>query len=173
MTVVRKTIAGEPWRDPALGPCACSQLRRTSRAVSTLYDDFLSASGLTVTQYSLLVTIARANPISRTSLAARLGMERTTLTRNLRPLEREGLIAEKPGSDRRERVLQLTPNGRKRLDRSFPLWEKAQKAFFAAFGPDRFEELRSLLEAAAEASRTAGVSVRTRTTQSKRPVSTP
>jgi DNA-binding MarR family transcriptional regulator len=162
MTVVKKTLGGEPWRDPALGPCACSQLRRTSRAVSTLYDEFLSSSGLTVTQYALLASIGRAERISRTALAAKLGMERTTLTRNLRPLEREGLVGEKPGSDRRERVLQLTASGQKRLDRSFPLWEAAQRAFFAEFGQDRFEELRFLLMNAAEASNAVGKAARAR-----------
>lgn len=151
----KKTACDEPWRDPSIGPCACSQLRRTSRAISTLYDDFLSASGLTVTQYALLVNIARTDGISRTKLAAKLGMERTTLTRNLRPLEQENLIDEEPGSDRRERVLQLTPGGRRRLDLSFPLWEQAQRAFFAEFGQKQFEQLRSLLTTASKAAKAA------------------
>jgi DNA-binding MarR family transcriptional regulator len=151
--MMNKALGAEPWRDPVLGPCACSQLRKTSRAVSVLYDGFLASSGLTVTQYALLVSIARADGIGRTALAAKLGMERTTLTRNLRPLERQGLVGEKPGSDRRERVLRLTASGRKRLDRSFPLWEAAQRKFLAEFGKDRFDELRALLSIAAEASK--------------------
>ncbi len=149
--------ATDPWRDPELGPCACSQIRRTARALSVLYDEFLESSGLTVTQYALLVSIGRAEQISRTSLAARLGMERTTLTRNLRPLERENLVGEKTGEDRRERVLALTPRGRKQLTRSYPLWEQAQCAFFTQFGRERFDELRTLLAGAAEASKAAGL----------------
>src|SRR5438270_611200 len=108
-------LSTEPWRDPACGPCACSQLRRTSRAVSTLYDQFLASAGLTVTQYAILVNIARAGTIHRTQLAAQLGMERTTLTRNLQPLERDGLVTQKPGKDRRELMLSLTAAGRRRL----------------------------------------------------------
>ena len=146
----------EPYRNPALGPCACLQFRRTSRAVSALYDDVLSSAGLTVTQYALLVSIARAQGISRTVLAANLGMERTTLTRNLRPLERDGFVTQKSGADLRERILRLTATGRKRLDRSFPHWEAAQRAFFSEFGQERFEVLRTLLRHAAKASETAG-----------------
>ena len=162
MTAVKKALVKEPWRTPALGPCACLQFRRTSRAVSALYDDFLSSAGLTVTQYALLVSIARAPGISRTVLAAKLEMERTTLTRNLRPLERDGFVTQKSGADLRERILRLTASGRKRLDRSFPHWEAAQRAFFAEFGQDRFEVLRSLLRHAAEASKTVGQATRIR-----------
>src|ERR1700719_2510872 len=152
----------EPWRNPALGRCACLQFRRTSRAVSALYDDFLSSAGLTVTQYALLVSIARAPGISRTVLAAKLEMERTPLTRNLRPLERDGFVTQKSGTDLRERILRLTASGQKRLDRSFPHWEAAQRAFFSEFGQDRFEILRSFLRNAAEASKTVGQATRTR-----------
>jgi len=146
----------EAWRSPALGSCACLQFRSTSRAVTALYDDFLSSAGLTVTQYALLVSIARAQGISRTVLAANLGMDRTTLTRNLRPLERDGFVIQKSGADLRERILRLSASGRKRLDRSFPHWEAAQRTFLAEFGQDRFDILRSLLRHAADASRTAG-----------------
>ncbi len=157
-----KALPKEAWRDPALGSCACLQFRRTSRAVSALYDDFLSSAGLTVTQYALLVSIARAQGISRTLLAAKLEMDRTTLTRNLRPLERDGFVTQKSGADLRERILGLTASGRKRLDRSFPFWEAAQRAFFSEFGQDRFEILRSLLRHAAEVSKTVGLATRTR-----------
>ena len=116
-----------------------------------------------MTQYALLVSIARAQGISRTVLAAKLEMERTTLTRNLRPLERDGFVTEKSGADLRERILRLTASGRKRLDRSFPYWEAAQRAFFSEFGQDRFEVLRSLLRHAAEASKTVGQASQTRT----------
>jgi len=162
MTAVKKEVHKEPWRNPALGPCACLQFRRTSRAVSALYDHFLSSASLTVTQYALLVSIARAQAISRTVLAAKLGMERTTLTRNLRPLERGGLVTQKSGADLRERILRLTASGQRRLDRSFPHWEAAQRAFLSEFGQDRFEVLRSLLTNAAEASKTVGQATQTR-----------
>ncbi len=150
---MKKTTANEPWRDPAIGPCACSQLRRTSRAVSALYDDFLSPADLTVTQYALLVSIARSGAIQRTQLSGELGMERTTLTRNLRPLEREGWVAERAGVDRREHMLYLTASGRRRLEKGFTCWTNAQQAFLQQFGSERMDELRTLLLAAANVSR--------------------
>ena len=162
MAAVKKASHKEPWRNPALGPCACLQFRRASRAVTALYDAFLLSAGLTVTQYALLVSIARAQPISRTVLAANLGMDRTTLTRNLGPLERDGLVTQESGADLRERILRLTARGQKRLDRSFPHWEAGQRAFLSEFGQDRFEVLRSLLTNAAEASKTVGQATQTR-----------
>ena len=150
--MIKNNPEKESWRNVDLGPCACSQLRRAARAVSSMYDEFLASVGLTVTQYALLVNIGRAEQISRTALAAKMGMERTTLTRNLRPLERQRLFSEKPGEDRRERALQLTAAGRRRLARSYPRWRQAQKTFASRLGAERMEELRSLLAIAAKAS---------------------
>jgi DNA-binding MarR family transcriptional regulator len=151
MKPVKKKSTTELWRAPALGPCACSQLRRAARAVSALYDEFLALAGLTVTQYSLLVNIAREGAIARTPLAARLGMDRTTLTRNLQPLERDGLVAETPARDRRQRLLSLTAAGRRRLTKGCRQWTLAQQAFLARLGADRVAELRNLLLAVGEA----------------------
>src|SRR6266446_10286344 len=78
---------------PKLGPCACSQVRRLSRKLSSLYDTLLSPERLTITQYSLLANIERAGQLSHTVLAEKVGMDRTTLTRNLlMPLVRIDLI---------------------------------------------------------------------------------
>lgn len=148
---MRAITLNEPWREPSLGACACSQLRKTARTISALYDHALAEVDLTVTQYAILVSIARTEGISRTALAAKLGMDRTTLTRNLRPLEREKLIAEVPGDDRREKLLQTTASGKKRLNRAYPLWERVQKSFFAEFGRERFEKLSTSLAEASEA----------------------
>jgi DNA-binding MarR family transcriptional regulator len=73
---------------PKLGPCACSQVRRLGRKLSSLYDTRLSSEDLTITQYSLLADIERAGQLSHSVLAEKAGMDRTTLTRNLRPLTR-------------------------------------------------------------------------------------
>ncbi|MBI2689501.1 MAG: winged helix-turn-helix transcriptional regulator [Acidobacteria bacterium] len=151
----KRKAAIEPWRAPESGPCACAQLRRAARTISGLYDELLAAAGVTVTQYGMLVNIARAERISRTELAAVLGMDRTTLTRNLRPLERAGFLEERPGDDRRVRMLRLTPSGRRRLERSYPLWEGAQQAFLKEFGVEQFAELRGLLRAAGVACKAA------------------
>jgi hypothetical protein len=78
---------------PKLGPCACAQVRRLARKLSSLYDNLLSPEALTITQYSLLVNIERAGQLSHAALAEKVGMDRTTLTRNLRPLTRTKWVA--------------------------------------------------------------------------------
>lgn len=135
------------WQAPsASGPCICSQLRRTARKVSSLYDQALAATGLTVTQHAVLVNIARAQKIGRTSLAACLGMDRTTLTRNLKPLESAGLVLAAESDDRRERLLRLSPEGHRRLGQSYAHWEKVQQEFAGALGSTALERLRRSLE---------------------------
>ena len=113
--------------------------------LSSFYDTLLSPEGLTITQYSLLANIERAGQLSHTVLAEKVGMVRTTLTRNLRPLTRAKWVAAAPGKDRRQHLLQLTAAGRRKLVRSLPLWEKAQLQFFSQIGSESLQELRVLL----------------------------
>ncbi len=142
----------EVWQSfSSLGPCICSQLRRTARKVTSLYDQALAVTGLTVTQYALLVNIGRAGEIGRSALAAQLGMDRTTLTRNLKPLERDRLITTAESEDRRERLLCLSSEGRRKLRQSYPYWEKAQKEFASQIGSGALQALRNDLEAAEKA----------------------
>jgi DNA-binding MarR family transcriptional regulator len=139
----------EKWQSPSqFGPCACSQLRRTARRVSSLYDEALEACGLTVTQYAILANVGRAQEVSRTVLAAQLGMDRTTLTRNLQPLEKAKLVIAAASADRRERLLCLSAEGRRKLRQSYGLWEKTQQRFAEKLGADALEQLRSALQAA-------------------------
>jgi DNA-binding MarR family transcriptional regulator len=135
-------------RAPKLGPCACSQVRRLARKLSSLYDTLLSPEGLTITQYSLLANIERAGQLSHTVLAEKVGMERTTLTRNLRPLTRAKWVAAATGQDRRQHWLQLTAAGRRKLLCSLPLWEEAQRQFLSQIGSESLQELRALLTSA-------------------------
>ena len=130
---------------PTLGPCACSQVRRLARKLSSLYDTLLSPEDLTITQYSLLADIERAGQLSHAVLAEKVGMERTTLTRNLRPLTRAKWVTAGIGKDRRQRLLQLTAVGRWKLVRSLPLWEEAQGQFLSQIGTESLQELRTLL----------------------------
>jgi DNA-binding MarR family transcriptional regulator len=134
----------------SLGPCSCSQIRRTSRRISSLYDEVLASSGLTITQYAVLAKIARAQPVGRTALAVILGMDRTTLLRNLRPLQAANLIAGAKSSDRRENLLRLSASGQRKLERTRPLWEEAQSRFASAFGTEPLKQLRQLLTRAEE-----------------------
>lgn len=136
---------------PLLGPCICSQVRRLARKLSAHYDTVLSPEGLTITQYSLLVNIERAGGLNHTVLAEKVGMERTTLTRNLRPLIRAGWLAVSTGKDRRQHLLQLTAAGKRKLMRSLPLWEQAQGQFLSQIGSQSLQELRALVAAAESA----------------------
>jgi DNA-binding MarR family transcriptional regulator len=136
---------------PKLGPCACAQVRRLARKLSSLYDTLLSPEGLTITQYSLLANIELAGQLSHTVLAEKVGMERTTLTRNLRPLTRVKWVAAATGEDRRQHLLQLTAAGRRKLVRSLPLWEEAQRQFLSQIGTESLQELRALLTSAESA----------------------
>jgi DNA-binding MarR family transcriptional regulator len=126
-------------------PCVCSQLRRTARLVSLFYDDALAPAGISVTQYALLARIGRVDGLSRTALAAQLGMDRTTLTRNLALLERGGLVANKRGEDRREKLLYLTASGRKQAAIASPRWYEAQEQMLKHLGKKRWHELQELL----------------------------
>ncbi len=135
-------------------PCACANLRRATRAVTRLYDDELRGAGLTTTQFTLLQVLERAQGIRQGKLGALLSADSTTLTRTLAPLIRKGWIKSLEGEDRRERRMELTEAGRKKLERAWPNWEQAQKRLKAKLGDPGWEELQKLLgwaKAAAEA----------------------
>jgi DNA-binding MarR family transcriptional regulator len=136
---------------PDLGPCVCAQVRRLARKLSAVYDAKLSPENLTITQYSLLANIGRAGQLKHTVLAEKVGMERTTLTRNLRPLTRAKWVAVASGEDRRQHLLRLTAAGKQKLIRSFPLWEEAQRQFLSQFGAQSQQKLRVLLASAESA----------------------
>ena len=132
----------------ANSPCICFNLRRASRAVSQAYDGFLQSSGLRTTQYSLLGYLVAYGPTSVTHLASGLGMDRTTLTRNLQPLERAGLIAVGTGDNRRTRRIVATDAGQAAYAQAKPLWQAAQNHFLERLTPERWRELRQLLDLA-------------------------
>lgn len=121
--------------------CTCANVRRAARAVTNLYDVFLQPSGLLATQFLLLVGLGAQPSITLTPLAERLGMDPTTLARNLKPLERDGLIQIVPGLDRRTRVLRLTDQGAERLAVARPYWEQAQACVIGQIGGDRWRTM--------------------------------
>jgi DNA-binding MarR family transcriptional regulator len=127
--------------------CNCLALRQAARHVTQLYDQFLAPSGLRATQYSILARLQRKGPMTINALAAELVMDRTTLGRNILPLERDGLIAVGPGkSDRRSKELRLTGAGDARFRTALKRWQEAQAQFEAVFGAGRAETLRALLQ---------------------------
>ena len=132
-------------------PCACTGLRRAARAVTQLYDAELRATGLTLTQFTLLQALDRTGAVTQGRIGALLCMDSTTLTRTLRPLVKNRWIASAQGTDRRERHLQLTALGRKQLKRALPDWERAQSRLRTQLGAAAWNSLQSSLTAAAEA----------------------
>lgn len=131
--------------------CNCLALRQAARHVSHLYDRHLAPHGLRGTQYSILARLDRTGPRSINDLAHELVMDRTTLGRNLKPLERDGLVSvEVSAADRRGRQLVVTARGHDLLTRARAAWEAAQQEFTAAFGDAQATALRALLRAVVE-----------------------
>lgn len=115
--------------------CTCLRLRKASRRVTQIYDHSLGEAGITVNQFSLLGYLARLDGISIGALAQIMIMDPTTLTRNLRPLERQGFIAGRlDPDDKRSRLLHLTVAGRETLERAKPAWARAQRHIERALG---------------------------------------
>lgn len=130
--------------------CVAYNLRRAARLVSQVYDQALKPTGLKVTQFSLLVAFVLVPDSKMTQLAKWLGMDRTTLSRNLRVLEKRGLVELEQGQqDRRKLKVRLTPEGEKVFEQACPLWLQAQEKAVGGIGQDRWaaltKELRSLV----------------------------
>jgi DNA-binding MarR family transcriptional regulator len=133
---------------PAIAPdaCSCISLRKAARHVSQFYDVYLAPLGIRTTQYSILSRVARQGSPRITALAAELAMDRSTMSRNLAPLERMGLLVAGPDpKDARSRRISLTAKGTSVLEAARPRWQEAQKDFDAAFGSSRSDTLRTIL----------------------------
>ena len=126
--------------------CACSRLRRASRAITQLYDDALASSGLRLTQFGVLRTLSRHEAMTIGALASEMLLDRTALSRNLDPHATRGLIAISHGADQRTRQLALTAAGRDALDAAEPHWAHAQREVARRIGKPRLDQLYALLE---------------------------
>ena len=116
--------------------CLNFQLRRTSRLLGRYYDDALRHLGLRITQFNLLAVLAQTGPIAITALAELVGMERSALARNLKPIERRKLVTVTPGKDKRTRTVTLAPAGRRKLEEALPKWEQTQTQLIRKMKPD-------------------------------------
>ena len=125
--------------------CNCLALRQAARHVSQIYERYLAAEGLMTTQYSILSKINRLGPLSINELAKSMVMDRTTLGRAVRPLERDKLLTIGAGDDGRTRRLKLTPAGQARLKAAMVKWREAQKEFELSFGVPEAADMRSML----------------------------
>lgn len=134
--------------------CLCFRSRRVSRVLTRLYDEALRPLGIQATQLTLMSGIAGAGERGQTMgrLTEMLAMDPTTLSRNLRPLERSGLAEiAKSEKDRRVRVAKLTPEGERVLSEALPIWRRAQDQVVKALGEEAALDLRDRLDATSSA----------------------
>jgi DNA-binding MarR family transcriptional regulator len=143
-----RMIAGIYPLMPQETPCVCSTLRRATRAVTAMYDAALAPSGLRITQFSVLVVLGRLGPLPVTRLAAEVALDRSTMGRNLDPLERRGLVRIKAGDvDQRERVAHLTAAGERAIETARPHWRAAQERIATLVSPFAIRSLADQLDA--------------------------
>jgi DNA-binding MarR family transcriptional regulator len=128
-------------------PCICITLRTAARKVSAVYDEALAPLGVSVAQYALLRMIERREEVSLTELAGLADLDRSTVGRNLRVLQRRGLLRLRPGKDQREHLARLEPAARELLQACLPLWSHAQDRIKALIGADAVGVLRSVSSA--------------------------
>ncbi|MCU9530131.1 MarR family winged helix-turn-helix transcriptional regulator [Pseudomonas mosselii] len=126
--------------------CICTHLRRAARGVSRHYDEALAGFGINVAQFSLLRQVLRLDRPSITCLAEAMGLERSTLGRNLKVLEADGLVRLAGGDDQRNRVVLLSEAGKACLDAAYPAWQQAQRQLVERLGESQRDELVRLLE---------------------------
>jgi DNA-binding MarR family transcriptional regulator len=129
--------------------CACLSVRRAARAMSRAYDDELRETGLRMTQVSTLVAVGLHGQVTVTRLAETLDLERTTLTRELKPLRERGLLTVRAGDDRRERIVELTDAGSEALSDAIPRWRAAQQRALAGIDAAAWRTLLGHLDRAA------------------------
>ncbi len=132
--------------------CTHFNLKKAMRTVSQTYDDALKPSGLRATQFTLLSALAAKGPLPLTKLAETMVVDRTTLTRNLRPLERDGYLTSSMAPDQRVRELKITAKGKRALEKALPLWRGVQKQFVKKLGQEEWSNLIGALSATVEMS---------------------
>ena len=135
--------------EPDIQFCACANLRRATRMVTQAYDRALRPAGLRTTQFSLLSVLAKRGQIRQSLVADILGMDGTTLTRNLRPLLKNAWIEIDRDSDQRVRLISITDEGRRVLAKAVPLWQQVQAHFVTGLGDKQWSQLLTTLTASA------------------------
>ncbi|MGZ4731115.1 MAG: MarR family winged helix-turn-helix transcriptional regulator [Terriglobales bacterium] len=119
----------------------CGSFRRTSRALTQLYENALRPLGLRATQFTILQALSLTGEVTQSQLGKILAMDSTTLTRTLQIMDREGWIAERRGEDRRERRLRLAKAGETQFNRALPAWEKVQSRLRRQLGEQAWKNL--------------------------------
>jgi DNA-binding MarR family transcriptional regulator len=130
--------------------CTCFRIRGAARRVTQIYSRHLAPTGLKISQFSLLGFVAAEGPISIGRLSDLLATDRTTLTRNLRPLLQGGLVERATSGDKRRHELVATPDGRALFKRALPLWVAAEHEVRAAMGARLTADLHGALDRSME-----------------------
>jgi len=136
-------------------PCFCAVLTIAARSVSRLYNDELRLVGLEVTQHALLAVLRQLGRVTVGELGERLAVDKTTISRNVKVLERNGWVSVERGKDGRERVTMLTDSGAKKLNSAKPAWDRAQHRMQEAMSSKSFETIRRQMPDVALAAITA------------------
>ncbi len=123
--------------------CICSALRRASRAVTQHYEASFRGTGMRATQFTLLATLAQTGPLSLSALATLLGLERTTLTRNLGPLEKKGYVSSVADDDQRVRRVVITKKGENAALGALDAWKQAQRTVGVVLDRAGVKELKA------------------------------
>ena len=134
-------LVGDRKRLESCARCTCFNLRKASRVITQLFDRAMKPYGLRGTQFSILAVLSAAGPETITRISDILEMDRTTLTRNLKPMEKTDMIRLVQGEDPRSKKVLITPKGRKTFVSVFPLWEKTQNRIINKLGDERFRTL--------------------------------
>ncbi len=122
-----KTQSKQPVADLIAEECLAVRVRLLNRTITGIYDDALRPLGMTVGQLNILVAVCKLGPISPRDLARRLNMEKSTLSRNIRLMEEDGLVQTRPGASLKLQEIRLTRKGQGGLKAAFPAWERAQE----------------------------------------------
>jgi len=140
-------VKNEEMLDDVIGRCAAVRTLSAARTMTRLYDDALRPVGLTITQFTLLVTIGRARPDSISSISEWLNIDRTSLTRNIKLLEVAGYVKRGDEGQRHRRQIELTSAGHRVLRQAYPLWQAAQERVEGEFSQKGFSEAKKSLRA--------------------------
>ncbi len=150
----RKQTSTPSIDDMDVTMCTCANLRRTTRVVTQYFDGALKPAGLTPGQFTVLSVLSRQGPQRQTQLADTLAMDRTTLIRNVRPLEKKGLVATGTAGNRGAKTLTLTTVGARALEDALPHWQQAQARIIEALGTEGWGGLIAGLSSAVQAVKT-------------------
>ena len=128
-----------------LSSCYCKNIRRLSNNITKYYNEYLKDTGLTLNQYSIMSSIHKIEPATVTDIANEVGLERTTIVRDLKPLIKNGLVEDISEKGKRNKMIQLTNKGIEMHNNAEPYWNEAQEKIFNLLGPERLQDFVDIL----------------------------